>query len=59
MNQKPETLELPRKGLAKALSPSAGRMQLSTRQSFAYAADLIRLGQGKINAESGRKRAWN
>jgi hypothetical protein len=51
MKQKSETvtLELPRKGLAKALSPSAGRMQLSTRQSFAYAADIIRLCKRKVN----------
>ena len=43
------TLELPRKGLAKKLTASAGRMKLSTNQSFAYAADIIKAGKGKLS----------
>ena len=49
--KKPETisLELPRKGLAKVLTPCAGRMQLSTNKSFAYAAEMIKAGEGKLS----------
>ena len=51
MSKKTETvpLELPRKGLANTLSPIASRMKLSTRQSFAFAADLIKIGNGKLS----------
>lgn len=50
MEKKPDTvtLEMPRKGLAKVLTPIAGRMQLSNRQSFAYAAEVIKAGKGKV-----------
>ena len=50
LNQKPETIniQLPRKGLAKALAPGAARMKLSSRQSFAVAADMIKVGNGKL-----------
>ena len=51
LNQKPDkiTLQIPRKGLAKALSPGAARMKLSKRQTFAFTCDLIRLGEGKVS----------
>ena len=43
------TLKMPRKGLAKALTPAAGRMQMSTNKSFAYAAVIIKASDGKMS----------
>ena len=44
-NSKPDTvmLEVPRRNLAKVLSPSANRMKLSVRQSLVCASDMIRV----------------
>ena len=51
IKKKPDTvmLELPRKGLAKALTPMAGRMHMSTRQSFGYTAQVIKAGKGQVS----------
>ena len=50
-NSKPDTviLEIPRRNLAKVLSPSASRMKLSVRQSLVCASDMIRVGKGKVS----------
>ena len=42
-------LELPRKGLAKALTPMAGRLHMTIRQSFWYTAQVIKAGKGKLS----------
>ena len=51
LKKKPDivTLNLPQKGLAKLLTPIAGRMHMSTNQSFAYAAEVIKAGKGKVS----------
>lgn len=51
LRKKPDTvmLNLPRKGLAKLVTPSAGRMHMSTNQSFVYATDIIKAGKGKVS----------
>ena len=51
LRKKPDTvtLELPRKGLVKVLTPGATRMHMSTNQLFAYVVDVLRAGKGNIS----------
>jgi hypothetical protein len=48
--KKPDNVsfEMQRKGLTKILAPGVKRMHLSTGQSFAYAEDVLKAGQGKV-----------